>query len=103
MLEQTLRITQTTEACELPASTWPVGTYRIELHPDITGSDDHDGPEIPCRRQKRNPVDVLLSPVSPWALARACYPVWSRHAAADIDNHSFLYHWSVMGRGHWSL
>ena len=33
----------------------------------------------------------------------ACYPVWSRNAAAGRDNHSFLYHWTVDGFGAWSL
>ena len=33
----------------------------------------------------------------------ACYPVWSRDAAAGHDNHSFGGSWSVYGMGGSSL
>jgi hypothetical protein len=33
----------------------------------------------------------------------ACYPIWSRQAAAGFDNHSFRGQWSVLGHGGSSL
>ena len=70
MVELPIQVTHSTAAQDLDTSEWPIGGYRIEIRPDVPGSDDHDGPTILYRRTKRDPGKVALSPVAPWAFVR---------------------------------
>ena len=50
----------------LDVSAWPEGAYRIEIVPQVEGTDDREGPIIVYRRTKPNRSAVQLSPLAPW-------------------------------------
>lgn len=54
----------------LDAAGWGEGRYRIEIMPQVHGSDDHDGPVVLYRRRIPDPAAVRLSPLAPWAFDR---------------------------------
>lgn len=54
----------------LDVSGWRDGRYRIEIAPEVSGSNDRDGPAVVYRRIRRDGRSVRLSPLAPWAMER---------------------------------
>lgn len=51
-------------------STWPTGSYRIELLPLINDEVWQDGRELQYHRRQSDDSELLVSPVSSWKLER---------------------------------
>ncbi len=65
-----IAVTERAQLQRIPVSKWQPGEYKVEFVPAVTGTQDHDGPSLVYRRQKRDTLQVLLSPLAPWAFRR---------------------------------
>lgn len=54
----------------LDVSSFDQGDYRIELQPAVAGTSRREGPAIVYHRSARDPLDVQVSPLTPWMLKR---------------------------------
>ena len=54
----------------LDVAGWSDGRYRIEIEPQVAGSEDRHGPAIVYRRSRPAEDAVRLSPLAPWTMQR---------------------------------
>ena len=70
VFEKEVEVRASAHGERLDVSAWPEGAYRIEIAPQVQGTDDREGPAIVYSRTKPNRGAVRLSPLAPWAFEK---------------------------------
>jgi len=69
LLNKRITATARPQRLKLKAARWKQGEYRITFAPQVVGCNDHEGPSLIYRRQKKD-GQIRISPYAPWALDR---------------------------------
>lgn len=88
--EQPVEVLPEQRETKLDVTAWKDGRYRIEIAPQVAGSEDHDGPAVVYRRDRSAVEAVRLSPLAPWAMERDR----SRPEVVVQDFRQAVEHWS---------
>jgi len=70
LYEEPVEVLPEQRETKLDVADWKEGRYRIEIVPQVSGSEDRDGPVVVYRRDRSAVEAVRLSPLAPWTLER---------------------------------